>query len=183
MKCPYCEYQDSKVIDSRSINGGVRRRRQCLHCDSRFTTYERVQADSFLVIKKDGHREEFDRDKLTMGIRKACTRRPITNEVIDRLVDKIEGELYQSGKVEVTSSAIGGLVMDHLRELDHIAYIRFASVYREFADVEHFKQEVEALVQEEKQVPTAQLPLILQGEFLASAKRKKREVKQAERNH
>jgi len=172
MKCPYCEYQDSKVIDSRAINGEVRRRRQCLHCSSRFTTYERVQSDNFLVIKKDGHREEFNRDKLIIGIRKACTRRPIANEVIEGLVDKIEGELHQSGKLEVTSSTIGGLVMDYLRDLDRIAYIRFASVYREFADVEHFKQEVDALVQGEEQIPAAQLPLILQGEFLAPTKQK-----------
>ena len=173
MKCPYCEYQDSKVIDSRGVNGEVRRRRQCLHCGSRFTTYERVQADSFLVIKKDGRREEFNRDKLTMGINKACTRRPIANETIERLVDRIEGELHQLGKVEVTSSTIGGLVMDYLKDLDRIAYIRFASVYREFADVEHFKQEVDALVQEEEQIPAAQLPLILQGDFLVATKKKK----------
>ncbi len=183
MKCPYCEYQDSKVIDSRSIDGGVRRRRQCLHCGSRFTTYERVQADSLLVVKKDGRREEFNRDKLTMGIYKACTRRPIANETIERLVDRIEGELHQSGKVEVTSSTIGGLVMDYLRELDHIAYIRFASVYREFADVEHFKQEVEALVQEEEQIPAAQLPLIPRVEFTAATNQKKGGVKQAKRSH
>ena len=135
MNCPYCNYQDSKVIDSRSINGGVRRRRQCLHCSSRFTTHERVQANSFLVLKKDGRREEFNRDKLTRGIRKACTKRSIASEAIERLVDRIEGELHQSGKVEVNCSTIGGLVMDYLRELDRIAYIRFASVYREFADV------------------------------------------------
>ena len=184
MKCPYCEYQDSKVIDSRSINDGVRRRRQCLHCDSRFTTYERVQADSFLVIKKDGRREEFNRDKLTAGIRKACTRRPISSEAIERLVDRIEGDLHQSGKAEVNSSTIGGSVMDYLRELDRIAYIRFASVYREFADVEHFKQEVDALVQEEEQNPAAQLPLIPRGEFIASTNRNKGgRVKQAKRSH
>ncbi|HJX69543.1 MAG TPA: transcriptional regulator NrdR [Dehalococcoidia bacterium] len=174
MKCPYCEYQDSKVIDSRGIDGGVRRRRQCLHCGSRFTTYERTQGNSFLVIKKDGRREEFSRDKLALGIHKACTKRPIANEAIERLVDKIEDELHQLGKVEVTSSTIGGLVMDYLRELDRIAYIRFASVYREFADVEHFKQEVDALVGSPAKIPAAQLPLLPQGELLASAKRQRK---------
>lgn len=179
MKCPYCDYQDSKVIDSRGINGGVRRRRECLHCGSRFTTYERVQANSFLVIKKDGRREEFSRDKLTTGIRKACTKRSVASEAIERLVDRIESELHQSGKVEVSSSTIGGLVMDYLKELDRIAYIRFASVYREFADVEHFIREVDALVQGEEKVSAAQLPLIPQGEFLTSTKRKKGIVKSA----
>ena len=169
MKCPYCGYQDSRVIDSRSINERVRRRRECLYCGSRFTTYEWVQANSLLVIKKDGRREEFNRDKLIMGIRKACTKRPIGGEAIERLVDQVEEEIHQLGKAEVPSSTIGGLVMGHLRELDRIAYIRFASVYREFADVENFKQEVDALAQEPK-IPPAQLPLI--GEFLTSTKRK-----------
>ena len=174
MKCPYCEYQDSKVIDSRSVNEGVRRRRQCLHCGSRFTTYERVQAASFLVVKKDGRREEFSRDKLTTGIRKACTKRSIANEDIERLVDKVEEELHQLGKVEVSSTTVGGLVMEHLRELDRIAYIRFASVYREFADVESFKQEVDALVQGQGKIPTAQLPLIAPEESPVSTKSRTR---------
>jgi transcriptional repressor NrdR len=172
MKCPYCGYQDSKVIDSRGINEGVRRRRQCLHCGSRFTTYERVQANGFLVMKKDGRREEFSREKLATGIRKACTKRPIANEAIEELVDKIEEELHQSGKAEVPSSTIGGLVMRYLKELDRIAYIRFASVYREFADVESFKQEVDALTQSaEPAVSAAQLPLLPQEGVLTSAKK------------
>ena len=177
MKCPYCEYQDSKVIDSRSINGGVRRRRECLRCGSRFTTYERVQANSFMVIKKDGRREEFSREKLASGIHTACTKRPVSNEAIEGLVDKIEDELHQSGKVEVASSTIGGLVVGYLRELDRIAYIRFASVYREFADVEHFIREVDALVHGEEKISAAQLPLIPQGEFIISTRRKKGVVK------
>ena len=172
MNCPYCQYKDSKVIDSRGINEGVRRRRQCLHCGSRFTTYERLQANSFLVVKKDGRREEFSRDKLTAGIRKACTKRPIADGDIERLVDRIEEELHQLGRIEVPSATIGGLVMGHLRELDRIAYIRFASVYREFADVESFKQEIDALAQsQEPRISAAQLPLIPGEEFLASAKR------------
>jgi len=145
-----------------------------LHCGSRFTTYERVQPASFLVVKKDGRREEFSRDKLTTGIRKACTKRSIANEDIERLVDKVEEELHQLGKVEVSSTTVGGLVMEHLRELDRIAYIRFASVYREFADVESFKQEVDALVQGQGIISTAQLPLIAPEESLVSAKRRTR---------
>lgn len=172
MKCPYCDYQDSRVIDSRSINGGVRRRRECLHCKSRFTTHERLYTNSFLVLKKDGRREEFNRDKLIKGIRKACTKRSIASEAIERMVDRIEGALHQAGKLEVNSTIIGGLVMEYLRELDRIAYIRFASVYREFADVEHFRQEVDALVQSGERVPSAQLPLIPGENFITIAKRK-----------
>jgi len=163
MQCPYCDYQDSKVIDSRSISAGVRRRRQCLHCGRRFTTYERIQAESFLVVKKDGRREEFSRDKLTAGIRKACTKRPIAYENIERLVDDIEHQLHQMGKVEVPGSIIGELVMERLSRLDRVAYIRFASIYRDFADIETFKKEVDALVEiEEVKPPSAQLPLISQ---------------------
>lgn len=162
MRCPSCHYQDSKVIDSRGVNEGVRRRRQCLHCGSRFTTYERAHAESFLVIKKDGRREEFSRDKLTAGIRKACAKRPVANETIEVRVDSIEEELHRLGKVEVPSSFIGELVMERLREMDRVAYIRFASVYREFADIETFKKEVDALIQGENEEPlTAQLPLLL----------------------
>jgi len=172
MNCPYCQYKDSKVIDSRGVNEGVRRRRECLRCGARFTTYERLQTNSFLVVKKDGRREEFSRDKLTTGIRKACAKRPVANEDIERLVDEIEEELHQLGRIEVPSATIGGLVMGHLRELDRIAYIRFASVYREFADVESFKQEIDALVQpQEPAISAAQLPLIPREEFLASARR------------
>lgn len=174
MNCPYCGYQDSKVIDSRGVNDGVRRRRQCLHCGSRFTTYERVHADSFLVVKKDGRREEFSRDKLTSGIRKACAKRPIANETIERLVDGIEEELHRLGRIEVPSPAIGELVIDRLRELDRIAYIRFASVYREFADLEDFREEVDALVQGQGiRPPPAQLPLLAGEELKAGTKGKR----------
>jgi len=172
MKCPFCEYQDSRVIDSRSVNEGVRRRRQCLHCGSRFTTYERVQSNSFLVVKKDGRREEFSRDKLVTGIRKACAKRPVADEDIERLVDKVEEELHQVGKVEVSSATVGALVMRYLRDLDRIAYIRFASVYRAFADVESFKEEVDALVQGLGKAPAAQLPLIATEGLVISAKKR-----------
>jgi transcriptional repressor NrdR len=131
-----------------------------------------VRANSFLVVKKDGRREEFSRDKLTAGIRKACTKRPIADGDIEQLVDSIEEELHQIGRIEVPSTTIGELVMGRLRELDRIAYIRFASVYREFADVESFKQEIDALVQsQEPKIPAAQLALIPREEFLAPARR------------
>lgn len=170
MKCPYCGYQDSKVVDSRGMSEGVRRRRQCLHCHSRFSTYERVQSGTFLVIKKDGRREEFSRDKLGTGIRKACTKLPISNDSIEQLVDKVEAELHHLGKIEVLSSAIGELVMKYLKELDRIAYMRFASVYREFTDVDSFRQEIDALARGQDKTVSAQLPLIPQEGFSAPAK-------------
>jgi transcriptional repressor NrdR len=163
------------VIDSRGVNEGVRRRRQCLHCGSRFTTYERVHAESFLVIKKDGRREEFSREKLASGIRKACTKRPIANETIERIVDGIEEELHRLSKIEVPSSVIGEIVTERLKSLDRIAYIRFASVYREFADIETLKKEVDALVQDEQEKPPpAQLPLLLKEEVASGAKNRQR---------
>ena len=146
MKCPYCGSDDSKVIDSRDVNDGVRRRRQCLDCESRFTTYERVLPSSLFVVKKDQRREEFNKDKLLVGIRKACEKRPLPAGAIDRLADDIEAELYQLGRAEVASTTIGDMVMERLRKLDYIAYIRFASVYRDFADITDLKQEVDTLV-------------------------------------
>ena len=161
MNCPYCGYQNSKVIDSRGVRDGVRRRRQCLHCHSRFTTYERIQSNTFLVTKKDGRREEYNRDKLVTGLRKACAKRPISSEVIEELTNRIESELHQIGKIEIPSADIGELVMKHLKRLDRIAYIRFASVYREFADFESFKKEVVNLSRREKSSQNKiQLPLI-----------------------
>jgi transcriptional repressor NrdR len=156
------------------MSEGVRRRRQCLHCHSRFTTYERVQSGTFLVIKKDGRREEFSRDKLSTGIRKACTKRPISNDDIEQLVNGVEGELHHLGKIEVPSSTIGELVMKHLKELDRIAYMRFASVYREFADVDSFRQEIDALVKGQEKTVPAQLPLIPQEGFSVPAKSTRR---------
>ncbi len=175
MKCPYCGFPDSKVVDSRSVNDGIRRRRQCLHCNARFTTYERFHADSFMVIKKDGRREEYSRDKLTAGIRKACAKRPVSSDQIEQLVDKIEEELHRLGKVEVSSSTVGELVIKYLKDLDRIAYIRFASVYREFADVESFRKEIDALIQNQEITPATQLPL-LPGEGLLSSARKPRKA-------
>ena len=162
MKCPFCGYVDSKVIDSRDINDGIRRRRQCLSCQARFTTYERLQPASLFIIKKDRRREEYNRDKLLSGIRKACEKRPLPTGSIAAVVDEIEGELYHLGKTEIPSTRIGDLVMAKLKKLDYIAYIRFASVYREFADIRALKEAVDNLVvtQKEETGVRGQLPLI-----------------------
>ena len=162
MNCPYCGYQDCKVIDSREVNDGIRRRRQCLSCGSRFTTYERLQPASLFVIKKDERREEFNRNKLLTGIRKACEKRPLPTGTVDKLADDIEAELYHLGKAEIPSTSIGDMVMQRLRRLDHIAYIRFASVYREFADITALKQEVDTLLDAEAETSrlAGQLPLL-----------------------
>jgi transcriptional repressor NrdR len=161
MNCPYCGYHDSKVIDSREVNEGIRRRRQCLSCSSRFTTYERLQPASLFVIKKDERREEFSRDKLLTGIRKACEKRPLPTGTVDKLVDDIEVELYHLGKAEIASAVIGDMIMERLKSLDYIAYIRFASVYREFTDITALKQEIDTLVSSEVGVPSStQLPLL-----------------------
>ncbi|MFC1875443.1 transcriptional regulator NrdR [Chloroflexota bacterium] len=146
MKCPYCECDDSRVIDSRDVNDGVRRRRQCLDCDARFTTYERIMQASLFVVKKDRRREGFNRDKLLAGIRKACEKRPLPVGAVEGLADDIEAELYQAGRAEIASSIIGDMVIERLRKLDNIAYIRFASVYRDFTGIDDFKQEIDTLV-------------------------------------
>ena len=176
MNCPYCGYHDSKVIDSREVNDGIRRRRQCLSCDSRFTTYERVQPVSLFVIKKDKRREEFSRNKLLIGIRRACEKRPLPTGTVDKLVDDIEAELYRLGKAEVPSAVIGDMVMERLKNLDYIAYIRFASVYREFTDITALKQEVDTLVSSgtKTSVPTSQLPLLPDEELETMAKGRRR---------
>jgi len=176
MNCPYCGYSDSKVIDSRDANESIRRRRQCLSCGSRFTTYERVQPASLFVIKKDRRREEFSRDKLLIGIRKACEKRPLPTGAVDKLVDDIEAELYRLGKPEIPSRVIGDMVMERLKSLDYIAYIRFASVYREFADITALKQEVDTLLSAGAPLPAGQLPLIPddRGKELAKSRRRSR---------
>ena len=163
MKCPHCGHADSKVTDSRDVDDTVRRRRQCLECGSRFTTYERIQTANLVIIKKDHRREEFKREKLAIGIRRACEKRPLPTGTVEKLVDDIETELHRLGRIELTSSAVGEIVMDRLRELDHIAYIRFASVYRDFADITSLKQEVDTLVA--GRPLASQLPLIPNEEF------------------
>jgi len=166
MKCPHCGYNDSKVLDSRDVDDGVRRRRQCLGCESRFTTYERIQKSSLFVVKKDKRREAFDKGKLLKGIHKAFEKRPVAAGIIDQVADDIEAELYKQGKQEVSSTLIGDMVMAHLKKIDHIAYIRFASIYRDFADITRLKQEVDNLARgESKAVPSAQLPLLPESEL------------------
>jgi len=145
VRCPYCQHPESKVIDSRDADTGVRRRRECLRCESRFTTYERPEAQTLYIIKKDSRREEFDRRKLMSGVRMACAKRPLPTGAVERLVNDVEDELRKLGRSEVASSLVGELVMERLRVLDHIAYVRFASVYRDFADLESLRQEVETL--------------------------------------
>jgi transcriptional repressor NrdR len=165
MKCPHCGYSDSKVLDSRDVDDGVRRRRQCLSCDTRFTTYERVQRTGLFVIKKDKRRELFDKGKLLSGIRKAFEKRPVAANTIDKIADDIETELYKQGRQEVQSEIIGDMVMTRLKQIDQIAYIRFASVYRDFADITKLKQEVDNLARGiGRSVPAEQLPLIPENE-------------------
>ena len=150
MKCPYCQANDSSVIDSRELQGGesIRRRRRCNVCGKRFTTYERIELASFMVVKKSGRREEYNQQKLRAKIRVACTKRPISEAQIDALLARIEGELLALGEAEVPSSTVGDMVIRHLQELDQIAYIRFASVYRNFADLDDVRRAVEQLAQE-----------------------------------
>ena len=147
MKCPFCSHEETKVVDKRETAGSdvTRRRRECLKCGKRFTTYERVETD-LVVIKKDGKRESFDREKVKNGIKRACEKRPVTHGQIESVVSEIEGELRQRKGAEIPSSAIGDLVMKKLKKLDKVAYIRFASVYREFTDVESFQEELNKLV-------------------------------------
>jgi len=166
MKCPSCGESESKVIDSRGVGDGIRRRRECVACKFRFTTYERLQSANLLIIKKDGRREEFNRDKLLTGIRKACEKRPLPIGAIEKQVDSIESELYRLGKAEVPSSAVGDMVIERLQELDHIAHIRFASVYHEFANLATLKQAVDILVETKaRTLPAGQLRLISQEEL------------------
>jgi transcriptional repressor NrdR len=161
MKCPFCGNPESKVVDSRDVENSVRRRRQCLSCNTRFTTYERIQSANLMVIKKDKRREDFNREKMTAGIRKACEKRPLAAGTVDRLGDEIETELFKTGKPEVSSSAIGEMVMDKLKAVDYIAYIRFASVYREFTDITALKKAVDSLFENKGPTqPTSQLPLL-----------------------
>lgn len=150
MRCPFCLHLDSKVLDSRQTEEGVsiRRRRECTACNRRFTTYERYDEMPFLVVKKDGRREAFSRSKILNGILRACEKRPIHSDAIEAAVDEIEREVRSRLEREVSSEYIGELVMDKLHELDDVAYVRFASVYRQFKDVDRFIEEVEQLRKE-----------------------------------
>ena len=174
MNCPYCDYQDSKVIDSRDVNDGIRRRRECLKCEERFTTYERLQPASLFVIKKDERREEFNKEKLVTGLHKACEKRPLPTGSIDKVADDIEAELYGLGKAEIPSTVIGDMVMERLKKLDYIAYLRFASVYRQFADITVLKKEIDSLVGDETKsaISTSQLSLLPSEELVAGRRQR-----------
>jgi transcriptional repressor NrdR len=151
MRCPQCGTRETRVVDSRDLDESatIRRRRECESCGSRFTTYERVEAARLVVLKRDGIRQEFDRDKLASGLAKALTRRPVADDAAERAADAIEAELRASGQSEVPSSRVGAMAMDKLRGLDHIAYIRFASVYQSFEDLADLKREVDQLFAED----------------------------------
>ena len=153
MKCPFCSYGDSKVTDSRTVENGIRRRRECQRCSLRFTTYERIQTTALVVSKQDNRREEFDREKLMAGIRKACAKRPIPSRTIEKMIEDIETELQRLGQVEVPTAILGTLVMERLRNLDRVAYIRYASVYRDFQDIESFERAVKDLREDNSQLP------------------------------
>ena len=150
MRCIYCGHPESKVIDSRPLNEGdtIRRRRECLKCARRFTTYEKAEQLPVMVVKKDGSREAFDVEKIQRGIRKACEKRNVSAETIESMALEVEGRVQQMGEQEVSARLIGDLVMDALKKVDEVAYVRFASVYREFKDVDTFLAEIAKLVSE-----------------------------------
>ena len=150
MKCPYCSFEESKVIDSRSADDGerIRRRRECLKCGKRFTTHEVIETVPIVVVKRDKSREVFDRNKLTAGILRACEKRPVSIEQIEKMVDSIETQLQSSLDREVTSMMIGELTMDQLKNVDEVAYVRFASVYRQFKDINTFMEELTRLLED-----------------------------------
>ncbi len=146
MRCPYCSSFNTKVVDTRRAGEAIRRRRECLDCGRRFTTYERAVLETPLVVKRDGRREEFNRDKILAGVRKACAKRPIAIEDIEGLVDQVESRVRGLGKAEVESKVIGEMVLEKLRDLDGVAYIRFASVYLPLADLESIREEIDKLL-------------------------------------
>ena len=152
MKCPFCGHLEDKVVDSRSSKEGdaIRRRRECLKCEARFTTYKMVEEVLTLVVKKDGRREPFDRQKILQGLLKACEKRPVGIVALEDAVSKIEKKLQESGEKEILSSVIGEEVMHALHKLDQVAYVRFASVYREFKDINEFMEELRELLKEER---------------------------------
>ncbi len=145
MKCPYCSNENSKVTNKRESPEGIRRRRECLKCGKRFTTYERVSENNLYIIKKDKRREKFDREKLKCGIEKAFEKRPVSKEKIEKFINEIEGQLIKKGKKEIKSSVIGEIIMKKIKKIDNVAYIRFASVYHDFQDVNDFKKELKKI--------------------------------------
>lgn len=153
MRCPFCNYAETKVVDSRPADQGnmIRRRRECFECAKRFTTYEKIESMPLMVIKKDKTMEPFDREKLINGLLKACEKRPVSIDQIEALVDSIESQISNSLKREVESQEIGEMIMDALKDLDEIAYVRFASVYRQFKDVNSFINELKKLLKENRE--------------------------------
>lgn len=188
MQCPFCDGNTSKVIDSRDSGDGIRRRRECLTCNRRYTTYELVQMRAMMVVKRDNRREEFHRDKLWVSVTKACAKRPLPFGSIEKILEEIESELSELGRAEITTRDIGELVMDRLRNLDRVAYIRYASVYRDFRDIERFKHEIEALIENREtdaSIPANQLSLLgvelspVQWRMRNKGSRKRRQAKPA----
>ncbi len=152
MKCPRCAFEEDKVVDSRTTKEGeaIRRRRECLKCAFRFTTYEYIEKVPMMVVKKDGRREQYSREKLLTGLLKACEKRPISREQLEKIVDEIEAAIFSKFKNEVKSTELGNLVIERLQGLDEIAYVRFASVYRQFKDINQFMSEVRGLLDRQK---------------------------------
>ena len=149
MKCPYCGYQESKVVDSRPADeGSIRRRRECLRCERRFTTYETVESLPMVVIKKDGSRQTFDRSKVLRGIQRSCEKRPVPVADMERMATEIEQELQNNLEREISTELVGEMVMDKLKKVDEVAYVRFASVYRQFKDINTFMSELNKLLSE-----------------------------------
>lgn len=153
MKCPFCDEVEDKVVDSRMAKEGevIRRRRECLGCKRRYTTYERIEESLPVVVKKDGRREPFDRAKILAGLKKACEKRPISTATIEAVADRLEKRFQELGETEISSRAIGEEVMKELHQLDQVAYVRFASVYREFKDIDQFMDELKALARERRE--------------------------------
>lgn len=153
MKCPFCDELEDKVVDSRMAKEGevIRRRRECLGCKRRYTTYERVEEILPMVVKKDGRRESFDRNKILVGLKKACEKRPISIGTIEAVTDRIEKRVQEMGETEIASRVVGEEVMKELHQLDQVAYVRFASVYREFKDIDQFMDELKTLAQQSRE--------------------------------
>lgn len=152
MNCPFCNHYETKVVDSRPTSEGnsIRRRRECVKCSKRFTTYEKLEQIPLVIIKKNGNRESYDRNKVLNGIIKSCEKRPVSLNRIEDLVDDIEKELYNSLDQEITSELVGEIIMEKLKTVDEVSYVRFASVYRQFTDINSFKEELEKLLKEKK---------------------------------
>lgn len=152
MKCPYCGYAESKVVDSRPTDEGstIRRRRECIDCKGRFTTYEKIEETPIMVVKKDGNRQAFDRNKIINGMIKSCEKRPVSRDEIEKATNNIEKSVQNTLKKEITSEELGRMVMKELKDLDEVSYVRFASVYRQFKDVQSFFNELEEIMNQKK---------------------------------